>query len=170
MSTNKPIVFVLSIFVFLAVASSGCAPVRALSRSRTVATGDHGKSDESAARQNVMAGEVVERFYDWYLSYPGNVAAEGAYRSSEYLTPSFVEKVDEIIASFDRGGYDPFLCAQDIPGDLDVDDEVVRSSDTATVVVHGVWNPGTEFEAISDVVVELQVMDGTWKISDIVCK
>jgi hypothetical protein len=45
---------------------------------------------------------------------------DGAYRSSEYLTPEFVRKVDEIVASFDKGGYDPFLCAQDISGEFTV--------------------------------------------------
>jgi len=137
----------------LAVALSGCAPVRALSKPRTPAP-----------------QEVVESFYDWYLSYPGNVIADGAYGSSEYLTESFVEKVDETIASFDKGGYDPFLCAQDIPGDVVVDDEAVVSGGEATVVVHQVWNPGTEYESVHDLTVVLQTVNGQWRIADILCE
>jgi hypothetical protein len=113
--------------------------------------------------------DVVESFYDWYLSYPGNVVTDGAYRSSEYLTEEFVEKVDAVVASFDQGGYDPFLCAQDIPGDLFADEAMV-SGDEAAVVVHQVWNVGTEYEVAHDVVVELQMVDGAWTIADIVCR
>jgi hypothetical protein len=169
-STNKSALSLFSIVVVLALALGGCAPVRALSRPKATAPEDHGEIYESVAQQNVMAIEVVQSFYDWYLSYPGNVVAEGAYRSSEHLTEPFIEKVDEIVASFERGGYDPFLCAQDIPGDLLVGDEVTRSGDAATIVVQKVWNPGTEYESTNDAVVELQMMDGEWKISDIVCK
>jgi hypothetical protein len=42
---------------------------------------------------------------------------------------------DEIIASFDRGGYSPFLCAQDIPDSVTVDEATI-SGDTASVTVH----------------------------------
>jgi hypothetical protein len=156
--------------VVLALALGGCAPVRALSRPRATAPEDQGEIYESVAQQNMMALEVVQSFYDWYLSYPGNVVAEGAYRSSEHLTEPFIEKVDGIVASFERGGYDPFLCAQDLPGDLVVGDEVTRAGDAATILVHEVWNPGTEYEMTSHVTVELQMMDGEWKISNIVCK
>jgi hypothetical protein len=95
--------------------------------------------------------------------------AEGVYRSSEFLTASFTEKMDAIVASFEGGGYDPFLCTQDVPGDLVVDDQITRAGDAAPVVVHEVWNPGTEYELTSDVIVELQMMDGEWEISKIVC-
>ena len=47
--------------------------------------------------------------------------------------------MDEIIASFDKGGYDPFLCAQDIPGEFAIEKAVV-SGDQASVIVHEIWN------------------------------
>lgn len=169
-SPSKSAWCLLSVAVLVAVVVSGCASARALTRSPGAAPEDEAGVYESAAQQNTMAVETVESFYDWYLSYPGNVAAEGAYRSSEYLTLSFVEKVDEILASFDRGGYDPFLCAQDIPGHLVVGDEVARSGDVATIVVYEVWNPGMESEVTHEVVVELEMTDGEWKISNILCK
>jgi hypothetical protein len=67
--------------------------------------------------------EATENFYAWYLDYIGprsgapmhNPLVDGAYRTSGYLTPQFVQKVDELVAGFDRGGYDPFLLAQDVP-------------------------------------------------------
>jgi hypothetical protein len=113
--------------------------------------------------------EVVESFYDWYLGYIGDPAsgevrnpmADGAYRSSEYLTGEFVQKVDGIIASFDKGGYDPFLCAQDIPESFTVDEALV-SGDKASLVVH------TSFEGHT-FVVEAEQVSGRWAISDVIC-
>jgi hypothetical protein len=114
-------------------------------------------------------GVVVESFYRWYLDYPGNALADGTYRASEFLTAEFVGRVDEIIASFDKGGYDPFLCAQDIPGDLAVGEPVI-SGETASVVVRQTWNPGTEYAFTHDVTVSLALVDGGWKIAGIACE
>jgi hypothetical protein len=80
-----------------------------------------------------------------------------------------IEKVDGIIDSFDRGGYDPFLCAQDVPGEFAVEDAAV-SGEEASVVVHGVWNPGTEYESMNDVKVSLLLMEGEWRIADVACE
>jgi hypothetical protein len=112
---------------------------------------------------------VVDSFYRWYLEYPGNVLTDRAYRSSEYLTSEFVGQVDEIIASFDKGGYDPFLCAQDIPGDLAVGEASV-TGETASVTVRQTWNPGTEYAFTRDVTVYLEMADGAWKIAGIACE
>ncbi len=66
------------------------------------------------------------------------------------------------IASFDRGGYDPFLCAQDIPDSVTVDEATI-SGDTASVAVHTSF-AGHAFQ------VDLKLVDGQWKISDIICR
>jgi hypothetical protein len=152
MSRNRFGLSVLGVLMVLAVIVSGCAPVRALTRGKTAAP-----------------EEVVESFYDWYLQYPGNVIADGAHRSSQYLTEGFVEKVDAVVASFEKGGYDPFLCAQDMPGDLIVGHAEV-SGNQAKVTVQEVWNPGTEVEFVKEVVVELQMMGGAWTIANIICR
>jgi hypothetical protein len=112
--------------------------------------------------------DVVEGFYSSYASFPSDPGIDTAYRSDQRLTPEFVQKVDAIVASFDRGGYDPFLCAQDIPGELAFDDAVVVSEE-ATVVVHEVWNPGTDYEFVNDVTVALRRIDGQWKIDNVLC-
>jgi hypothetical protein len=137
-----------------AVVLSGCSPTPALSE------GLPGAPQE--------AGAVVESFYSWHLSYPGNSMADGAYRTSEYLTGEFVAEVDELVASFDRGAHDPFLCAQDIPETFSLDEAVV-SGEEATVVVHEVWNVGTVYEMVRDVDVSLSLVDGQWKIDGIAC-
>ncbi len=102
---------------------------------------------------------VVESFYTWYLGYPGNAMADGRYKSSEYLSVGFIAKVDEIIASFEHGGYDPFLQAQDIPDSFTVDKAEIGAN-TAIVMVHTSF-PGHVLR------VELEHTDGQWKITDI---
>lgn len=122
--------------------------------------------------------EVVQGFYNWYLGYIGdrssgevrNPLVAEAYRTSEYLAPSFIQQVDEILlASSQKGGYDPFLCAQDIPESFAVGDAVVVSGERATVLGHEIWNPGTAYESVHDVEVALELIDGQWKITDVDC-
>lgn len=119
--------------------------------------------------------EVVQLFFDWYLAYAetGNPLVAKAYHDSPYLTGDLVSQVDEIIASFEGGGYDPFLCAQDIPGAI----EAVSSWEArqeggdgeAAVNVSQIWNPGSEFESTRDMMVYLVTVDGRWLINEIVC-
>jgi hypothetical protein len=131
-STEKYHLCVVSVIVGLCVVPGGCGAAPA--------------PEASAAVEGPEA--VVTNFYRWYTGYPGNPMVGRAYRSNEYLTGELIEKVDGIIDSFDRGGYDPFLCAQDVPGEFAVEDAAV-SGEEASVVVHGVWNPGTQYESMT---------------------
>ena len=106
MNTKQLLLLVVSVVVALSFVLGGCSPAPASSA-----------TFEAAA---VAPEQVVERFYDGYLGYPGNVLVDGAYRSSEYLAEEFVQKVDKIIASFEKGGYDPFLYTQSVPGSVRV--------------------------------------------------
>ena len=150
--TRQFTLFFLSVALGLAVVPSGCSPAPV----------------PAAASSPAGPAQVVEGFYRWYAGQPGNPLAGGAYRSSEYLSPDFVQKVDGIIASFDGGGYDPFLCAQDVPGDFTVG-EVAVADQVASVVVRQVWNPGTEYELVRDLRVGLLMEGGQWKIADVCC-
>ena len=147
-----PIALVLSTLVVVAVFGlSGCGPV------------------PEAAADSVAPEVVVEDFYAWYLDYIGDRASgdfrnplvDRAYHESELLDPAFVVSVDELLDSFDRGGYDPFLCAQDIPDSIFVGEATI-SGDEASVGVETSF-AGHGFE------VRLAQVDGEWLISDIVC-
>ena len=115
---------------------------------------------QGPTRAAVAPEAVTEAFYTWYLDYEGNPMADKAYQESEYLDAAMVTKADEIIASFDKGGYDVFLCAQDIPTSIEVG-EAATEGDTAYLAVE------TSFGTTIDVT--LSRADGAWKISDIVC-
>jgi hypothetical protein len=104
--------------------------------------------------------EVAARFYRWCIGYPGNPLIDKEYRNSPYLAESFIQKVDETLASFDRGGADPFLLAQDIPEQFTVDETTV-SGDRASVALSFYWggNPTP-----SPRQVHFELIDGAWKI------
>jgi hypothetical protein len=148
MSAKKSVLLVLGVLVGLGVILSGC-----------------GLEANPAKASPVRPETVVERFYTLDRS---TWLAERGYRSNEYLTPEFVEKVDALLDSFDKGGYDPFLCAQDIPEEIAVGEAEV-SGEQARVVVHKLWNVGTEYESVYDHTVELRLVEGQWKIDDIIC-
>ena len=154
MKAKRLLGWFVGVSMALSVVVAGCGPVPV----------------SSATLESTPASpeQVVESFYAWYLDDTGNVLSGGAYRASEHLTGELVQQVDGIVASFDRGGYDPFLCAQDVPARFTVD-ELVASDEEATVVVHEIWNPGTEFESVLDIAVTLRMVDGVWKIAHVAC-
>ena len=122
----------------------------------------------AAARHDELApAQVVTDFYDWYLGYSRgaeemrNPLVDGAYRSSEYLADGFIAEVDETVASFDRGGYDPFLMAQDVPQSVTVGEAIFDGDNKAQVRVE------TSFEGHA-LTVTLQRIDGRWQITGII--
>lgn len=72
--------------------------------------------------------EAAQNFYDWYLSYAqtANPLLDKAYHANGYLAPELIAQVDKTVATFSGGGFDPgvgfdpFLCAQDIPDSVRV--------------------------------------------------
>ena len=108
--------------------------------------------------------EVTNQFYRWYIGYPGNPLVDKAYRASPYLAESLIEEVDETLASFELGGADPFLMAQDIPERFTVEEATVEG-DRATVLVYLYWWSGDENPSVLDVT--LAKREGEWKIIDI---
>lgn len=108
--------------------------------------------------------EVVESFYNWFFEYPGNSTGERAYRDSLLLTPAFIQTVDETLDSFSGagGGFNPFVCAQDNPERIFVQEAEI-DGDRAVVVVN------SSFEGHS-FTVELLVSEGEWKIDGIQCR
>lgn len=115
-----------------------------------------------AAQPDLGPQEIVEAFYAWYSHYPGNPLVDGALRTHSGVTEGLVEKVYGIVDSFDdKGGYDPVLCAQDVPSSFAA--EIIdESADSASALVT------TSFEG-HRIFVGLQRVDGAWMIADITC-
>jgi hypothetical protein len=108
--------------------------------------------------------QVVADFYDWYLNYArtANPLVDKAYHGHPYVAEGFAGRVDEILASFEVGGYDPFLCAQDVPERVGLDG-VFMNGPTPNVLVRTTF-PGHYFT------VDLRASgDGSWQISNVTC-
>lgn len=120
---------------------------------------------ESAAPQDGTPETVVEAFYaEWReaIASGGGPLQSGAYHESAYLTAAFAAQIDGIVAGFDRGGYDPFLCAQDVPAELAVDGTIYTDAG-ARVVMHSSF-------ANHAFVVELEEAgENGWQIANVVC-
>jgi len=103
---------------------------------------------------------VVADFYRWYVHYPGNPLVDQAYWGAGlFLTQGFIERVADTVASFDQGGYDPILLAQDVPETISTEPAVIEG-DTATVAV------STSFEGHT-FVVRLAKDGALWKIDGV---
>jgi hypothetical protein len=110
---------------------------------------------------------VVEDFYEWYVAAferDGEMRsplAEGAYRERADLSAGFKAEVEETLASFDKGGFDPILLAQDVPVEVQVG-KAEMAGDEAQVGVALFWggNPTP-----SERMVTVQLIDGAWNIA-----
>lgn len=107
--------------------------------------------------------QVTYEFYRWYIGYPGNPLVDKEYRNSPYLTDDLIEEIDQTLASFDQGAYDPILMAQNIPESFDVD-QAETSGDRSTVIVRLFWGPRSSF---TDLEIELVLTENKWKIDKI---
>lgn len=150
MNTRVKLRFATAVGLLLLMACAACTSPTVVSESA------------AAAPERPEPEEAIADFYAWYTHYPGNPLVDGALSTSPMVTAGLVENVETILRSFDgRGGYDPVLCAQDIPNTFIV--EVTdRSVDSASAVVR------TEFES-HEIYVGAVNVDGEWRIADVTC-
>jgi hypothetical protein len=106
---------------------------------------------------------ATEAFYQDWINHDGNPMVDRIYAAHPLVTPRLIDRVDAIIASFDRGGYDPVLCAQDFPAAFRV--EAVSADDT-TAAVRVVQQFGEQTRAVD---VSLRATNGIWQIDAIRC-
>jgi hypothetical protein len=110
---------------------------------------------------------IVESFYNRYLAYiendggaMRNPLVDGFYRDCPELSEAFLAKVDETLASFDKGAFDPILLAQDVPVEVIVG-EAELVGDEARVKVAMFWAGNPE---PSERLVTLRWSDGCQRI------
>ena len=112
--------------------------------------------------------EVIENFYRTRI-FPSHFVS---YKKSPYLTDGLKKKIDQIISSFEGGpGYDPILCAQDIPAYVCPEEIVIKDNEANVIVSDSFWahiipiNP----EVHRYYSITLEKVNRDWKISDINC-
>ena len=107
--------------------------------------------------------KTVREFYKEWTDYQGNPMVAQVHRGSIYTSKEFADKVDAIRDSFEFGGYDPVLCAQDIPERIDFIN-TVENEGTATVTIKEVFGGNEKI-----IEVQLAKTGEDWKITDIIC-
>lgn len=59
--------------------------------------------------------QIAQNFFSWYIQQPERPLLGGAYKSSGFLSDSFIKKINKEISSFQETGIDPFLCSTAVP-------------------------------------------------------
>jgi len=112
--------------------------------------------------------DVVRTFYQTWLSTEGNPINERIYDNPDYLTPDFIQRIDDSI--IEQGGIaaDPLLCAQNRPSQIEVGKATI-SDDTASVTVQTIWARGPDTNATRELQVELVYNNEQWRINNVRC-
>jgi hypothetical protein len=108
---------------------------------------------------------VTQLFYEWYLDYyhsHGNPLAEGAYKSSPYLSDAYIDWVNSVQTSFDNDGFDPFLMSRAIPTGANVMSVEVNGEQAIVLVNRFLMTPQP-----TPLVVHLEKQGVVWKIVDV---
>jgi hypothetical protein len=115
-------------------------------------------------KKSLSPEETVNAFLSEWIEYDGNPMVDRIYRENEKLTEEYVLKVDNILDTFDKSGFDPILCAQDIPEEIIISNTAVKE-DKATVSLEQIFSGSSR-----PIIVNLEKEAGIWKISDIICQ
>lgn len=164
---------VLSVFLILKFVASGPKDAWVCKEGSWLKQGnpsepvpETGCGDETVATETSVIEtpeQVVLRFYTFLQSYQGNYLATDAYKYNGSLTENFKAQISAEVAGFLNGGYDPLICAQDIPASFEVGTAVVYA-DTAIVKLDQTFDSGEKTISI-----ELTKQNDTWKISAVKC-
>ena len=110
-------------------------------------------------------GKVTQNFYKWYQNYSkkSNPLIDKAYRANRYLSVNLIEKMDILLATYQSGDQDPFICEQEMPQEF-IYYQPVTSPKTASIMITSKYeNKENKFR------VNLRLIDKKWKIESIDC-
>ena len=106
--------------------------------------------------------QAVNEFYSMWINHEGNPMMDGVYQNNPLITKALSQRIDEIIAGFDMGGYDPVLCAQDKPQSYTIE-SVELNNDQATILL------SLDFYGSPRPILVALINDGSWKLDNISC-
>jgi len=108
--------------------------------------------------------KVVNDFYKKWISYEGSPVNDKLYKNTSFVTDNFIVKIDSFIGSFNHGGYDPILCAQDVPQRFKIENVLVYNNEADLTVIENFD------QSIKNVNVLLKKIGNEWKIDQINCE
>jgi hypothetical protein len=100
--------------------------------------------------------KVTESFYNWYISYRAAGGNLEVYKTSEYVSNELIRKLEGVV------GYDPVLCAQNIPESVTVGKATVSEGNASVAVTES-------FIGTPSLKVDLKLLNNKWRITDIIC-
>jgi hypothetical protein len=108
---------------------------------------------------------VTQLFYEWYLDYyrsNGDPLVDGAYKSSPYLSDTYINWVNGVQTSFDNDGFDPFLMSRAIPSGANVMGVKLSGNQAVVEVNRFLMTP-----QYNPLLVHLEKQGIFWKIVDV---
>jgi hypothetical protein len=108
--------------------------------------------------------QTVNQFFSEWVEYKGNPIVDRYYAHSPLIDKTYVEKVDMIITSFDKSGFDPILCSQDFPERIEITNTAIKDGN-AVVSINKVFSGNS---LMAEVI--LKQKNGKWLINDIICQ
>jgi len=105
---------------------------------------------------------AVTTFYEsWFQGK--FMLSDGSYQNADQLSLNFKKKIDSIVSSFSSEGYDPIVCAQDIPNNFEVL-PIATNGENAEVSVREYFDT-----IVKDIKISLARENALWKITDVIC-
>lgn len=114
--------------------------------------------------KKMTPAQVTLAFYEDWLDYETNPLSDKVYQDSPYLTSSLKEEIDQVVASFEYGAFDPVLCAQEKPDQVQVLDTTIQENQAVVLIENSYSGSGKLIE------VELINDSKNWKINKIICQ
>lgn len=106
---------------------------------------------------------VTKNFYNEWINTDKYSLDSQNYDNISVWTNNFKDKVQSIVGSFEKGGYDPILCAQDKPENFNVDLLEQQEGSTKVLVTQFFSGQPKTVEVI------LKKVGGQWLIDDVLC-
>ncbi|MAZ40741.1 hypothetical protein CL654_01315 [bacterium] len=159
---NKTLVII--ILIVLAILVIGFAFFQSFRGTTDTPTNEESDPEE-LVYPTISPEQVVQEFYDWYLT-EGNALPNENFATSSSLTARFINSVQAQIATEEEFDRDPFVCSAELP--LEVSTNSTNINDRrANVVVDSVLS---EVEMIS-FIAELDLTEdaSAWQINNVVC-
>lgn len=100
--------------------------------------------------------QVTENFYRWYIDCQERKQEECTWEKSEYVSEQLIKATESV------RGYDPILCAQDVPKKFTIGNAEIVGDYAVVPVTEEFYEPQT-------LKVELGLINNQWKITNVIC-
>ena len=109
---------------------------------------------------SVMPEELVESYYRWYLSSPGEYGARKALKKRRLLSPAFIGKLQQAPHSSVEQ-VDLLFCSDRLPASISVQETLIEGNQAQVLLL---TDRGDLLRVL------LQSHQSAWQIVDVICQ